>query len=58
MKYEIKYIVVIKNPKNEIVKEFEPLGSERQAERLERGVNINLDTNIYHTDIITKQIWL
>jgi len=45
--------VVMKSYKNdEIIKEFEPCTTEIVAERLERGVNINLNHDEYYTEIV------
>lgn len=47
------YQLVIKEyGTNKIDKEFEPVSNERIAERLERGVNINLNHDKYYTEII------
>ena len=45
--------VLIKSYVNdEVIEEFRPCANEREAERLERGVNINLNHDEYFTQII------
>lgn len=51
----MSYAVVIKaNDTGETVKEFDSTTIYRTAEKIERGANINLNYEKYHTEIITK----
>ena len=46
------YIIqIIESATGEIVKEFEPQSSEHNADRVNRGVNINLDHERFYTRI-------
>lgn len=45
--------VLIKSYINdEVIEEFKSYATEREAERLERGVNINLNHDEYYTEIV------
>lgn len=49
------WIVQIKKASDgSVVEEIEVNGGERSAERVERGVNINLNHNEYYTMIVEK----
>jgi hypothetical protein len=47
-----KFKVVIKDNQGKVVQELESTESLRAAERMERGININLNHKEYHTEII------
>lgn len=52
----VGYIVAIVEQETErTIKTFAPVDSERDAERLERGVLRQLDTDRYYTEIRTEQ---
>ena len=52
----MKYVVqVISYDDQKVVKEFAPETNERQAERLDRGVNINLDHERFFTRIDERE---
>lgn len=44
-------VAIVEQETGQTVKTFKPCASERDAERLERGVLINLDTDRYYTEI-------
>lgn len=44
-------VVIIEMETDEIVERFEPCATEREAERLEDGVNINLNHDEFMTQI-------
>lgn len=48
----MKYTVQIKQYSDDkVIREFKPCSSERQAEKLDNGVNINLNHEDYYTII-------
>jgi hypothetical protein len=48
MKYKV---IIMETETGEIVQEMEPT-TERMAERIERGANINLNHDSFHTEIV------
>lgn len=50
------YVVqIVEHETEKVVKEFPPKASERDADRLERGVNINLDERHYYTRVVPSK---
>jgi hypothetical protein len=47
----MKYTVVIKSFIGDYEKRMQPVSSERIAEKIERGANINLNHEEYYTEI-------
>lgn len=49
------YVVqIVEHETEKGIKRFKPTQSERAAERLERGVNINLDHRHYYTEVVEE----
>lgn len=48
------YVLIVKYENGEIVKEMGPM-DERKANKVEDGVNINLNHEEYYTDIMKKE---
>lgn len=44
-------VVVVEHETERTVKRYKPLKTEREAERLERGVLRNLDDRFYYTEV-------
>lgn len=44
-------VAIVEQETERTVKTFQPCATEREAERLERGVLRNLDTDRYYTEI-------
>lgn len=44
-------VAIVEQETERTIKTFEPCASEREAERLERGVLRNLDTDRYYVEI-------
>lgn len=45
-------VEIVSYETGEVVKEFKPVSSERRAEKLDNGVNINLNHEKYFTRIV------
>jgi|GEM_PF-3648846 len=45
-------VVIMSYEDSKIIKEFESCQSERTAETIERGININLNHDEYYTEIV------
>ena len=45
-------VVIMSYEDSEIIKEFKPCETERTAETIERGININLNHDEYYTEIV------
>ena len=48
------YVEVVKYGTDEVVKRIPCGASERSADRVDRGVNINLDSENYYTRVVYK----
>ena len=46
---------IIEYETRKVVKTFKPEATERAAERLDRGVNINLDHERFYTDVVERK---
>lgn len=51
-------VAIIEHETEKTVKTYAPTVSRREAERLERGVNINLDHERYYTEIRSLSVIL
>lgn len=56
MKIAFTYIQIIETASGKVVSRVDVTGSsERTIERIESGMNINLNHDQYHTDVVTSE---